>query len=224
MSGHTIQVIIKHMGSCCDHNCKFSSVGVAGPGVLGDREAIRQIPLTELIEKLPGLFCAIGDCAYTPTEHLVPIFRGDQAKYHKNNNFNFFASQLRIRIKMAFGLMVKKWGIIGRPLNVKLANVKHIVLAIARLHNYCIDKRLLQEDTPAANQLVVFTPSNLAFDQHSTRDQAAVEEFEEKISEFVSGRCQNRDRMVGEIHALQLTRPGMEGCSWNINKHHNPNP
>jgi hypothetical protein len=40
----------------------------------------------------------------------------------------------------------------------------------------------------------------------------------------VSGRCQNRDRMVGEIHALQLTHPGMEGCSGKINKHHNPNP
>jgi hypothetical protein len=117
-------------------------------------------------------------------------------------------------------------GDIGRPLNVKLANVKHIVLTIARLHNYCIDKRLLQEDTPAANQMVVFTPSNVAFDQHSTmlRDQAAVEEFEEMISKFVSGRCQNRDRMVGEIHALQLTRPGMEGGSGKVNKHHNPNP
>jgi hypothetical protein len=127
---------------------------------------------------------------------------------------------------MAFGLMVKKWGIIGRPLNVKLVNVKHIVLAIARLHNYCINKRLLQEDTPAANQLVVFTPSNVAVDQHSTmlRDQAAVEEFEEMISEFVSSRCQNRDQMVGEIHALQLTCPGMEGRSGKINKHHNPNP
>jgi hypothetical protein len=87
---------------------------------------LHQILLGALIEKLPGLFCAIGDCAYTPTEHLVPIFTGDQAKYHKNDNFNFFASQLRIRIEMAFGLMVKKWGVIGRPLSIKVANVKHL--------------------------------------------------------------------------------------------------
>jgi hypothetical protein len=221
-SGH-YQTYGINVQASCDHNCKFTFIGVAGPGVLGDREAIRQIPLFDLIEKLPGLFCAIGDCAYTPTEHLVPIFRGDQAKFHKNDNFNFFASQLRIRIEMAFGLMVKKWGIIGRPLNVKLANVKHIVLAIARLHNYCINERLLQKEAPAGNQLVVFTPTNVAFDLHSTmlRDEAAVEEFEEMASEFVSGRCQNRDRMVGEIQALQLTRPGMEGRSGKINKHRN---
>jgi hypothetical protein len=150
MFGLFIQVTIKHMGSImsrpsCEHNCKFSFIGVAGPGFLGDLEAINQIPLGLLIENLPGLFCAIGHCAaYTPTEHLVPIFRGDQAKYQKNLNFNFFASQLCIWIEMAFGLMVKKWGVIGRPLSVKLANVKHIVLAIARLYNFCINKRLLQ--------------------------------------------------------------------------------
>ena len=33
---------------------------------------------------------------------------------------NFFASQLQIRIeRMAFGLMVKKWGILARPLTIK---------------------------------------------------------------------------------------------------------
>jgi hypothetical protein len=221
-SGH-YQTYGMNVQASCDHNCKFSFIGVAGPGVLGDREAINQIPLGSLIENLPGLFCAIGDCAYTPTEHLVPIFRGDQAKYHRNDNFNFFASQLRIRIEMAFGLMVKKWGVIGRPLSVKLANVKHIVLAIARLHNFCIDERLLQKSA-ATNQVVVFTPTNVAFDRHSTmlRDEAAHEEFEEMTIEFVNGRCHNRDRMMQEIHALQLTRPGMEGRHGRMtNKHRN---
>jgi hypothetical protein len=213
-SGH-YQTYGMNVQASCDHNCKFSFIGVAGPGVLGDREAINQIPLGSLIENLPGLFCAIGDCAYTPTEHLVPIFRGDQAKYHQNDNFNFFASQLCIRIEMAFGLMVKKWGVIGRPLSVKLANVKHIVLAIARVHNFCIDERLFLQKSAATNQVVVFTPTNVAFDRHSTmlRDEAAHDEFEEMASEFVNGRCHNRDRMMQEIHAaLQLlTCPGMEG-------------
>ena len=173
-----------------------------------------------LIEKLPGLFGAIGDCAYSPTEHLVPIFRGDQAKYHKNDNFNFYASQLQIRIVMSFGLMVKKWGVLGRPVSVKLANVKHLVLAIARLHNFCIDERISPKAAPG-NQVVVFTPTNVAFDHHSTmlRDEAAIEEFEEMANEFESGRCYNRDRMVEEIQALQLTRPGMEGRRGRISRH-----
>ena len=35
---------------------------------MGDRDAIKQIRLDSLIQVLPGLYCAIGDCAYTPTE------------------------------------------------------------------------------------------------------------------------------------------------------------
>jgi DDE superfamily endonuclease len=101
-SGH-YQTYGVNVQASCNHNCKFSFIGVAGPGVLGDWEALQQISLGSLIEKLPGLFCAIGDCAYSPTEHLVPIFRGSQAKYHKNDNFNFYASQLQIQIETSFG-------------------------------------------------------------------------------------------------------------------------
>jgi hypothetical protein len=142
-SGH-YQTYGVNVQAACDHNCKFSFFGVAGPGVLGDREAIHQIPLGRLVEELPGLYCAIGDCAYTPTEHLVPIFRGEHALIPRNDNFHFFASQLRIRIEMAFGLMVKKWGILARPLTIKLKNVKWLMIAIARLQNYCIDEIALR--------------------------------------------------------------------------------
>jgi DDE superfamily endonuclease len=113
-SGH-YQTYGVNIQAACDHHCRFVFIGVAGPGVLGDREAVNQVALGKLIESLPGLYCAIGDCAYTPTEHLVPIFRADQALIAKHDNFNFFASQIRIRIEMAFGLMVKKWGILSHP-------------------------------------------------------------------------------------------------------------
>jgi DDE superfamily endonuclease len=95
-SGH-YQTFGVNVQATCDHNCRFTFIGVAGPGVMGDRDAIGQVSLKSLVEALPGLYCIIGDCAYTPTEHLVPIFRGDQALSPKNDNFNFYASQLRIR-------------------------------------------------------------------------------------------------------------------------------
>ena len=119
-SGH-YQTYGRNIQAACDHNCRFLFIGVAGPGVMGDRDAIKQIQLGSLIESLPGLYCAIGDCAYTG---LVPIFRGENARSARNDNFNFFASQLRIRIEMAFGLMVNKWGILTRPLEIKVRNVK----------------------------------------------------------------------------------------------------
>ncbi len=81
--------------------------------------------LRDMVEKLPGLFCAIGDCAYTPTEHLVPIFAGPQATNLSSSNYNFNASQCKIRIEMAFG-----------PLTCKLKHVWRVAVCIARLHNF----------------------------------------------------------------------------------------
>jgi hypothetical protein len=113
--------------------------------VTGDRDAIDLVALGSLVKNLPGLYCVIADCAYTATEKLVPIFRGDMARIPRNDVFNFYASQLRIRIEMAFGLMVQKWGILSRPLRIKIRKVKKLIIAVARLHNYCINRRLLAE-------------------------------------------------------------------------------
>ena len=63
----------------CDHNCHFLFIGVSGPGVMGDRETVKESGLSELVKKLPGLLYCIGDCAYTPTEHLLPIYGADNA-------------------------------------------------------------------------------------------------------------------------------------------------
>ena len=123
-------------------------LGVAGPGVMGDREALFQCPLGDMIENLPGLFCAIGDCAYMPTEHLVPIFGGAHAKVTANSNFNFYASQCRIRIEMAFGLMTQKWGILKKPVTCKLNNIWRVVVCIAKLHNFGINMCLAKELSP----------------------------------------------------------------------------
>mmetsp|Transcript_23629 Transcript_23629/g.30822 ORF Transcript_23629/g.30822 Transcript_23629/m.30822 type:complete len:137 (-) Transcript_23629:57-467(-) len=73
---------------------------------------------------------------------MVPIFGGNLALKKENNNFNFYASQLRMRIEMAFGLMMQKCGIQQWPLTNTLGAMKHIICAIARLHNFCIDERL----------------------------------------------------------------------------------
>jgi hypothetical protein len=42
---------------------------------MGDQDAIKMLILWLLIEGLPGLYCVIGDCAYTASEHLIPIYR-----------------------------------------------------------------------------------------------------------------------------------------------------
>ncbi len=85
-SGH-YQAYGLNIQPACDHSCPFLFIGVAGPGVKGNRDAIKQIRLGSLIESLSGLHCAIGDSAYTAIEHLVPIFRGENARSARNDNF-----------------------------------------------------------------------------------------------------------------------------------------
>jgi hypothetical protein len=50
--------------------------------------------------------------------------------------FNFFLSQLRIRIEQAFGMLVMKWRIFKRPLEVKFWRTTIIIEAAFRLHNF----------------------------------------------------------------------------------------
>lgn len=46
---------------------------------------------------------------------------------------------------MAFGLLVRKWRIFRAPLQVKFENVARVVMVGCILHNWCIDRRLLED-------------------------------------------------------------------------------
>jgi hypothetical protein len=189
--------------------------GVAGPGVMGNCDAIKQVELHNLINALPGLYCVIGNCAYTPSEKLIPIYRGADATSARYDNFNFYASQLRIRIEMTFGLMSKKWGILTRPLSVKMKHVKHLMICIAKLYNFCIEERLreIQEhqprNRPSQGGALLFTPHNVGFDaptEHLCKLAAQVE-FDEAELLFENAHSHNRERMAREVEALQLSCP-----------------
>ena len=80
----------------------------------------------------------IGDNAYVCSEHLLTPFAGAERQERKHDNYNFYVSQLRIRIEMAFGWMTEKWQILRKPLRTSLRNTGKVFLTITRLHNYCI--------------------------------------------------------------------------------------
>jgi DDE superfamily endonuclease len=125
---------------------------LAGPGVMPDRYALKECALHGLVEQLPLGYVTIGDAAYTATEHLASIYYGDASKITKYDNNNYFASQCRIRIEMAFDMMNTKWGILQNPLRVKVSRIKYILLEIAKLHNYCINARISRGNLQPENQ------------------------------------------------------------------------
>jgi hypothetical protein len=167
-SGHYQKYGI-NIQACCDAHCCFLFLGVGGSGVSSDRTAVKDCGLFDLIQSLPAGYICIADCAYQPTESIVPIFGGDLALQKDNDNFNFFASQLRIRIEMAFGLMTRKWGILQRPLSNSLTSMKHLICCIARLHNFCINERLKN----SAVLVALNTRTSLSFEQLVFMDAAA---------------------------------------------------
>jgi DDE superfamily endonuclease len=205
-SGH-YQCYGVNVQGACDYHCRFVFLAVAGPGVMGDREACKESGLWKLIEKLPGIYCAIGDCAYMPTEHMVPIFGGVQGHKKTHDDFNFFASQCRIRIEMAFGLMVKKWGILNRPLTFKLINIKKVVVGIARLHNFCINERLSHHNHDNA----AYNPGDvdLSSYEQALRDTAADVEFRHAVADYQNPWSHNGDHMVTIVANKNMSRPGL---------------
>jgi hypothetical protein len=107
-------------------------------GKTPDITSYRNITLPQLVEKLPAGFYITGDPAYIPTEHMLTPYSGSQRNDEANDIFNFYLSQLRIRIEMAFGLLTTKWRIFRRPLEGTLENQAKIIETCARLHNFVI--------------------------------------------------------------------------------------
>ena len=79
--------------SACDHNCHFLFIGVAVPGIMGNQQAIHECGLSKLVESTRGVLYCIGDCAYTPMENLLLIYRSEQEAKERYDNFNFYTSQ-----------------------------------------------------------------------------------------------------------------------------------
>ena len=203
-SGH-YQCYGINIQAASDHQSRFIHFSFAAPGVSGDRDAIRQCSLYDLVEALPKGICFIGDAAYQPTEHMVPVYQGADKLTPKYDNFNFFASQCQIRIEMAFGMMQSKWGILQRPLTCSLQNMLWLVQAIARLHNLCINERLEAEqsafDVPDAliPAYIPSVPHNDEGDPVTLVDAAF-----EGVSE---GHSFLREYMATRVQKKQLQRP-----------------
>ena len=185
-----------------DHLSRFIYFAVCGPGVMGDNIAVREVNLFSLIDNLPVPFCVIGDAAYQPTEHLVAMYYGANKKRPLYDNFNFYASQLRIRIEMAFGLMTKKWGILWRPVTADIKKLKYLAVAIAHLHNYCINERIIDSENahpdPAVEARVVGRVNDHVISEAAAELEAASNEF--------NGMSFNREQMALVIENLGLER------------------
>jgi hypothetical protein len=125
-----------------DSDCKFLYFAILNPGWSSDWAEYSTCSLQTWIENLPDNLFVSADNAYVCSEHLIVPFSSSNRGADDNSNFNFYLSQLQIRIEMVFGLLVGKWRIFCAPLECGFRNISKLVLAAAQLHNFCITQRI----------------------------------------------------------------------------------
>jgi hypothetical protein len=125
----------------CDVRGRFLDLSIVYPGSTSDCLAFEGMTLFQKLEAgilAPGL-CIFGDNAYLNTPYMAtpyPAVSGGT-----KDSYNFYHSQLRIRIECAFGIWTHRWAILRSaiPMGVSIKKTVALVIALAKLHNYCID-------------------------------------------------------------------------------------
>ena len=93
----------------------------------------------------------MGDNAYLNTPFMASPYSGGALTGSKDA-YNFYHSQLRIQIECAFGKFTQRWGILrsAMPRGVSIRKSVALVLALAKLHNFCIDQKEVQVESMTA--------------------------------------------------------------------------
>ena len=76
-----------------------------GPGVMGEQDAVKQVKLHDLIHSLSWMYCAIADCAYTPSDEMIPLYWGSNANEPQHDNSNFLHHNWELELRWLFA----KW-------------------------------------------------------------------------------------------------------------------
>lgn len=178
----------------CDSKCRFVSVSVCSPGGTNDLTAFRNALLHDIHQQLPLGYYLVGDNAYVCSERMITPFKGVEKDDPHKDAFNYFLSEIRIRIEMTFGFLTNKWRILWEPLKVKLDNTGALFMCITRLHNFVINEDL--EDPPAAYERIL-----------TENEQAPRIFLTVGTDPRDSGNSQMRDLLLQKIADRNLTRP-----------------
>lgn len=153
----------------CDARGYFLDVEIMFPGSTSDFYAFLNSQLREKLER-PGFLanglCLYGDNAYVNSPYMIVPFKG--AQDGAKDAFNFFHSSLRINVECAFGMLVHRWGILRKaiPMNVTVAKTTSLVLALCKLHNFCINESDSSEEMLSTDEVTIAQSGG--FDQSSS--------------------------------------------------------
>jgi len=137
-SGH-YQCYGVNVQAACNAKCHFTYLSVQCPRSTGDSKAFFGSSLHNFIGSLPTGFFIVADNAYMLSDHLLIPYSGQDKRDTQKDVYNFFLSQLQIRIEQSFGILVNKWRVFKKPMKLKFFHITHLIECCFWLHNFCLD-------------------------------------------------------------------------------------
>ena len=102
-----------NMQAACDAKCRFLLVTCQHTGCCADEEAFQSSSLKDIVLAHIFPFHRLADNAYSLTNFLsIPYAGVDHLSEPEKEAFNFYHSQLRISIERAFGIFIRRFGIL----------------------------------------------------------------------------------------------------------------
>lgn len=148
-SGH-YQCFGLNVQAMCGPDLLFLYLCIAAPGKTNDIRAFEWCEgLKSWLDSLPDEYFISADNAYSLSRRILIPFSGAEASIDHNRTYNYYLSQLRIRIEMTFGLLTTKWRRLRMTLNCTSEKNAKIIRVCAKLHNYCIRMKQTRGETYA---------------------------------------------------------------------------
>jgi hypothetical protein len=135
-SGHK-KICCLNLQAACDSNCMFTHFSLNCPGSATDLLAYRKSRMSVDFATLPMPVWFAGDNAYPDGDHLLTPF-ANAFQSSPEDSFNFYLSQLRITMELAFGNMVTLFGISQSTIKHRVPFTVKIVQTCMRVHNFRI--------------------------------------------------------------------------------------
>jgi hypothetical protein len=189
----------------CDAHCRFTAIDASFPGSTNDARAFRDTGVARMLGSLPAGMYIIGDNVYPVGEHLLTPFSRNQIVDEYHDSFNFHASQLRIRIEMAFGLLTTKWRVFRAPIERNFLNANRTIYAAMVLHNYAINWRMMSDRDYCIldDRIRPFRVPG----SHQHNDVANLMGYMSSDLVVENGRSYMRDFIVQKLRATNALRP-----------------
>ena len=214
----------------CDAYTRFGVFDVKWPGGTNDIIAYQMADIYKRANDhlFPSWATFVLDEAYSSCGgmHLTPFSFNqlrrakemNEVQYRKMLAFNNVLSSQRITIERAFGILVRRWGILWRPIAFSLVRAAKIARVCAMLHNVCVDRWKLNKLPPYTNRCRRWpdVPEQFLVEDSMPNDESIILRMHNNYTTArASNNCALRHMMMEDIYdAGIVTTSDTEFHNW----------